>query len=63
MVIAPEAARQLCINSIEKYYGKNAIERFEEKKQVIRDQLETFREDSGINHSIEDAIAIIDTQT
>lgn len=54
-----EKGRQLCREVITKYLGYDAEDRFEEKRQVIRDELNTFFERSGLDQSINKAIAII----
>jgi len=65
LVVKPEQGRELCeeviINGSDKWngLGRDALDRFETKKQKIRDILIDFRERSGIQEFIEDALEII----
>lgn len=60
LVVNPISARNLCRRAIEKYLGAGALERFQEKKDVISQSLEDFRERTGLSETIQDAIDTID---
>jgi hypothetical protein len=47
VVTMPDAARELCKEAIEKYLGEDAVDRFEAKRQAVRDQFEEYLERTG----------------
>lgn len=47
IVVLPQIARDLVRNVIESYIGSDAQDRFEHKRQLVRDELGEFLEDSG----------------
>lgn len=59
---ARPAALQLCRDTIEKYLGKDALSRFQKKRQAIRDRLAKFKETTGLGEAIKNALEIIDSQ-
>jgi hypothetical protein len=56
LVPIPHQARALCRNAIEHYLGADALGRFEEKRQEIRDELINFREETGLDDVVENAL-------
>ena len=62
IVTIPQKARELVRNSIEKYLGKDAINRFEEKRQKIRDEFNKFLIETGLDDSIDSALNIINNK-
>lgn len=60
LIIKPAAAEVLCRASIEKYVGAEALGRFKKKRQEIVDELEAFRESSGLEDTITQAIEVIE---
>jgi len=62
LVTSPESARQLCTESIESYVGEEALERFEALRQEIRDELDEFRERTGLDDTIQEAIDLIESE-
>ena len=56
LVVIPDRARQLCRESIEKYLGDDALERFADKREEVAKELEDFRESTGIGEAIKKAI-------
>ena len=60
---AREAGLNLCRSTIEKYLGEEVLERFNEKRQEIVVQLEIFKEKTGLDKAIQNAINIIDKST
>ena len=56
IITMPGAARELVREAIEKYLGPDAKDRFEEKRQQVRDTFETFLEDTGLEEPIDNAI-------
>jgi len=60
IVTIPDIARELCTNVIEIYLGRGALDRFEAKRQRIRDELSDFREETDIGDPINRAIDIIE---
>ncbi len=47
IVVIPQIARDLARRSIEKYLGPEAVERFEAKRQEVRDEFQAFMSESG----------------
>jgi hypothetical protein len=62
LVVRPNSARDLCRQSIEKYVGSEALGRFQEKRDTIVARLEKFREDTGLEDTINEAIDTIDRE-
>lgn len=62
IVTTPDAARALCRDAIELYLGADALDRFEAKRQEIRDVVSEFRERTGLDDSIREAIRLIDEE-
>lgn len=62
LVIRPDESREFCRQAIENYLGDDATDRFEEKMQAIRDELVEFREKTGLNETIREAIDIIEEE-
>ena len=60
IVTIPEIALELCTNVIENYLGGDVLDRFEAKRQRIRDELDDFREETGITDPISRVIEIIE---
>lgn len=60
IVVRPEAGRDLCRRIIEGYLGSGALDRFRKKRQEIKDTLDDFREETGLDESIREAIDIIE---
>ena len=63
VVTMPESAQQLVRSAIEKYLGENALRRFAEKRQKVRDEFESFLEETGLDVSIQQAIDIINNRS
>ncbi len=59
IVTMPKEAKALVESAITNYLGTDALERFEKKHQLIRDEFETFLNESGLEKSIDDALEII----
>lgn len=62
IVPIPDIARDLCRDTIERYLGADALDRFEVKRQEIRDGLSEFRERTGLDEAIENAIRLIERE-
>lgn len=62
IVPIPGIARDFCRSVIERYLGADALDRFEVKRQEIRDELSDFRERTGLDEAIENAIRLIDEE-
>ena len=62
LVTNPTAGRELCKETIERYLGRGAVERFKKKRQRIRNILRDFRKRTGLDISIQKAIKIIDKE-
>lgn len=60
IVTMPQAARELVREAIEEYLGPDAKDRFEEKRQAVRDEFEDFLSASGLGESIDNALEIIE---
>lgn len=59
VVTMPQQAQQLVRNAIEKYLGSDARDRFESKRQQVRDDFNQFLTKSGLGESIDGALKII----
>jgi len=62
LVIKPDQGRELCRKTIEKFLGIDAAERFKEKREKVGQTLEEFRERTGLNDSIQEAITLIEEE-
>ncbi len=60
LVIDPQASRDLVETAILSYIGNDALDRFEERRQGIRDQLKSFRADTGLTDKINEIIEIVE---
>jgi len=56
------AGKQLCIDSIEKYLRKDALDRFKKKRQAIRDETNEFFGKTGLDGTLRAAIDLIDEE-
>ena len=63
LVIKPDSARDLCRAAIEKYVGAEALGRFQAKRDAIVKEVDEFREKTGLEDTINEAINIIDEET
>jgi hypothetical protein len=59
ILIAKEAGRKLCRDSIEKYIGHDSLERFEERRQEIRNIVEEFFGRTGLDKTLRKGIDLI----
>jgi hypothetical protein len=59
---ATPAAEKLCREAVEKYLGKDALSRFEERRQKVRDRLREFKERTGLDKSLDEALRLINEQ-
>lgn len=57
------AAQNLCVEAIEKYIGHDSLNRFRDKRERIVTYLREFRERTGLEEAIQEAIRIIDSQS
>jgi len=48
----PKAAQELCRQAIQKYLGKNAINRFDKLRQDVLDEFARLREETGLEEAI-----------
>lgn len=62
VVTMPDAARDLVRGVIEGYLGEDVLDRFETKRQVVRDELDEYMESSGVGKTINDIIVKIDNR-
>ena len=62
LVIKSEEGRKLCRQTVEKYLGDDAAARFRKRREKVSRTLEEFRERTGLNESIREAIAIIEEE-
>jgi len=63
IVVRPAEARQVAREAIEKYLGAGALDRFAKKHEVIKEQIADFREETGLDTVINEALSIIDSQS
>lgn len=59
LVVRPREAERLVRRAIEGYLGDDAMERFADKRKVVRDEIDRFRNESGVGQVIEKVIAKI----
>jgi len=62
VVTMPAQARNLVRGVIEGYLGEDALDRFEEKRQVVRDQLDGYLESTGIGETLDGIIEKIESR-
>ena len=62
LVKNPEAGRQLCTEAIIKYVGTEALDRFQEKRNQVKTELNEFRARTGLNDIISKTVAMIDEE-
>lgn len=62
LVVRPKQGQELCREAIENYLGADALQRFEAKRQAIRDRLDDFRSRTGLTDTINDALQTIDDE-
>lgn len=72
LVPKPDAARELCRRAIEDGsekegeewdgLGHEALDRFQEKRDAVVEELQTFREKTGLNEAVKKALDIINQQ-
>lgn len=62
IVVLPEIAQDLVRSAIESYLGPDAIERFEDKREIVRDNLESFLEETGSNDLLDQIFENIDNR-
>jgi len=60
LVVRPTQARELCRQAIEKYVGAGALDRFRAKRQAIIDELQRFREETGLDQAVRRALELIE---
>lgn len=59
LIVIPDIARDLCRDTIEAYLGRDAITRFQARRQAICDRFEDFRDSTGIKTPITNALDLI----
>jgi len=62
LVIKPEEGRNLCRQAIEKYLGKDAKDRFQERRKEVVRTISEFRERTGLDGAIQKAIDLIEKE-
>jgi len=59
IVPMPKIARELVEEAIKEFVGEDAEDRFQEKRDAVKEVLDEFRERTGINESVKVALKII----
>jgi len=62
IVPMPVIARELVKDSIEEYLDSGAIQRFEEKRRAVVDEVQKFRDKTGMTKALQKAIDLIDKE-
>ena len=62
LVIVPDAAQNLCRETIEKYLDSDALDRFQAKRQEIRDILEAFKKKTGLQDTLMKSLELIQNE-
>lgn len=57
-----EKGRELCRQKIESYLGDGALERFGVKHQAVVDEIEAFRDKTGLDETLKEALNTIDEE-
>lgn len=60
IVPMPKIARKLVEDTIKEYLGKDAEQRFLDKRQAVRDEVQKFRKKTGLDKSLNKALEMID---
>lgn len=53
LIVVPDAARNLCRESIEEWVDEDALGRFEEKEEQVRNELDEYRKSIGADEMLE----------
>ena len=59
IVPMPRIAREFVENAITEFVGDDAESRFAEKRQAVKDDLDKFREETGLQDSLQKALDLI----
>lgn len=62
MITMPESARELVKKAITDFIGEDSEDRFEVKRQEVRDELNEFMEETGFQSKIDEIVDIIDNR-
>lgn len=62
IVVKPDQGRELCRQIIEKYLGKDVKDRFQERREEIKQILDEFRDRTGLNKAIQKSIDLIEKE-
>lgn len=62
LITKPDEGRALCRQAIEKYLGTHAVARFKRKRAKVKRIMEKFRERTGLNEAIQEAINLIEEE-
>ncbi len=60
LVRAPEAGRELCRQSIERYLGEEALERFQAKRDAVKAKMDALDAETGVLEAIQQALDLIE---
>jgi hypothetical protein len=60
IVVVPQMGRQLCLDTVRKYLGRDAEERFAKKRELVRERIDAVLEKSGAGKHIRKAISLLD---
>lgn len=60
LVVAPRAGRELCRGAIERWLGLDALNRFQSRRDAIREEIEAFDERTGVLAAIQEALNLIE---
>jgi len=62
IVVKPDQGRALCRQAIEEYLGKDAKDRFHERREEVVRSVSEFRDRTGLNKAIQRAIDLIEKE-
>lgn len=60
IVVVPQMGRKLCEDSIQKFLGKDALKRFERKRERVKEKMDEVLDLSGAGEHIRNAIELLD---
>jgi len=59
IVVVPDRARELCRRAIERYLGGDALERFERKREAVREAFRKVREATGLEEAVRRVLELV----
>ena len=61
-IMMPKIAREFVENTIIEYLGKNALSRFQKKRDAVKKELQDFKKETGLDDALQSALDIINEE-